>query len=95
MAKRKKRLSKGEKLLYFSGIFCFTLAVVVKIFLGASINNYKLSNETIRYEISNEEKTVESLNMQYSELTSFENVSKVAKELGLAYNNDNIIVINN
>ncbi len=93
MARKKKGLTKGEKLLYFSGVLCFTLAIVIKIFFGASIGNYKMSNEKIRYQISTEEKTVESLTMQVNELTSFDNVSKVVKELGLAYNNDNIVVI--
>ncbi len=93
MARKKKGLTKGEKLLYFSGVLCFTLAIVIKIFFGASIGNYKMSNEKIRYEIATEEKTVESLTMQVNELTSFDNVSKVVKELGLAYNNDNIVVI--
>ena len=93
MKKKKKGLTKGEKLLYFSGVMCFTLAIVIKIFFGASIGNYKMSNEKIRYEIATEEKTVESLTMQVNELTSFDNVSKVVKELGLAYNNDNIVVI--
>ena len=93
MERKKKGLTKGEKLLYFSGVLCFTLAIVIKIFFGASIGNYKMSNEKIRYEIATEEKTVESLTMQVNELTSFDNVSKVVKELGLAYNNDNIVVI--
>lgn len=93
MARKKKGLTKGEKLLYFSGVLCFTLAIVIKIFFGASIGNYKMSNEKIRYQIATEEKTVESLTMQVNELTSFDNVSKVVKELGLAYNNDNIVVI--
>ena len=93
MARKKKGLTKGEKLLYFSGVLCFALAIVIKIFFGASIGNYKMSNEKIRYQISTEEKTVESLTMQVNELTSFDNVSKVVKELGLAYNNDNIVVI--
>lgn len=93
MRKKKKGLTKGEKLLYFSGVLCFALAIVIKIFMGASIGNYKMSNEKIRYQISTEEKTVESLSMQVNELTSFDNVSKVVKELGLAYNNDNIVVI--
>ena len=93
MARKKKGLTKGEKLLYFSGVLCFTLAIVIKIFFGASIGNYKISNEKIRYEIEKKKKTVESLTMQVNELTSFDNVSKVVKELGLAYNNDNIVVI--
>lgn len=93
MAKRKKGLSKGEKLLYLGGIFCFTFAVIIKIFFGASIGNYKMSNEKIRFKISDEQKTVESLTMQVNELTSFDNVQEVVKGLGLAYNNDNIIVV--
>ena len=94
MAKKKKDISKGEKLLYLGGVCCFILAVAIKIFFGASIGNYKMSNEKLRYLISNEEKTVESLSMQVNELTSFDNVEKVVKNLGLAYNNDNIIVVN-
>jgi len=53
-----------------------------------------MSNEKIRYQISNEKKTVESLTMQTNELTSFDNIQKVVKDLGLAYNNDNIIILN-
>ncbi|HIS90489.1 MAG TPA: hypothetical protein IAC20_02365 [Candidatus Faecisoma merdavium] len=93
MKKKKKGLTKGEKLLYFSGVMCFTLAIVIKIFFGASIGNYKMSNEKIKYNIQTEEKTVESLTMQVNELTAFDNISKIVKELGLAYNNDNIVVI--
>lgn len=93
MKKKRKGLTKGEKLLYFSGVMCFTLAIVIKIFFGASIGNYKMSNEKIKYNIQTEEKTVESLTMQVNELTAFDNISKIVKELGLAYNNDNIVVI--
>lgn len=93
MARKKKGLTKGEKMLYFCGVLCFTLAIVIKIFFGASIGNYKMSNEKIKYNIQTEEKTVESLTMQVNELTAFDNISKIVKELGLAYNNDNIVVI--
>lgn len=93
MAKKKKGLTKGEKILYLSGMMCFLCAIVIKIFFGASIGNYKMSNEKIRYQINNEHKSVESLTMQVNELTSFDNVQNVVKGLGLAYNNDNIVVI--
>lgn len=94
MARKKSKMSKGERTLYFMGLTCFGLAIIIKVFFGASIGNFKMSNEKIRYKISSEEKTVESLTMQVNELTSFDNVQKVAKDLGLAYNNDNIIVVN-
>ena len=65
----------------------------LKIFCGASIGEMKMSIEEKRYNIEQQEKTNESLTMQVNELTSFENVQKVVKEMGLAYNNNNIIVI--
>lgn len=94
MAKRKSKVSKGEKMLYFLGIMSFAMMFVLKIFFGATIGNYKMSNEKTRFEISGEEKEIESLTMQVNELTSFDNVKEVAKNMGLSYNNDNIIVLN-
>lgn len=90
---KKSKITKGEKILYTLGVFCFVATIVVKIFLGASVGNYQMNNEKIKYQISHEEKDVESLTMQVNELTSFDNVSSVVKDLGLAYNNDNIIIL--
>ena len=52
-----------------------------------------MSIEKTEYKINNQKKTNESLTMKVNELTSFENVNDVVKEMGLAYNNDNIIVV--
>lgn len=94
MAKKKKsKITKGERLLYFYATIAFFLMLSLKIFCGASIGEMKMSIEEKRYNIEAQEKTNESLTMQVNELTSFENVQKVVKEMGLAYNNNNIIVI--
>jgi len=45
------KLTKGEKLLYFSGVFCMISVVLLKIFFGVSVGNYKMSNEALRNEI--------------------------------------------
>lgn len=86
-------ITKGEKILYATGIVCLVSVVLLKIFFGVGIGNYKMSNEKLKNEIAAEQKNVESLTMQVNELTSFDNVKDIVKELGLAYNNDNIIVI--
>ena len=91
--KNKAKITRGERLLYFYAVIAFFLMLVLKIFCGASIGEMKMSIEEKRYNIEQQEKTNESLTMQVNELTSFENVQKVVKEMGLAYNNDNIIVI--
>jgi len=90
---KKIRITKGEKLLYITAIFAFTLILLMKIFCGAKINNLKMNIEAINNELSIEDKKIESLTMKINELTSYENVKDTIKEMGLAYNNNNIIVI--
>ena len=87
------RLTKGEKLLYALGVFCIVATIVLKVFSSASISNLKMSMEEISYKIEKQEKKNQSLVMQVNELTSYENLSSVLKDMGLAYNNKNIIVV--
>lgn len=93
--KRVKRvkLSRGEKLLYTSGVLCLVLSLSFKIFFGASVSNLSMSIEKTRSEIVNQQRTNESLMMQVNELTSYENVKNVVNDTGLAYNNQNILII--
>ena len=87
------RLTKGERALYTLGAFCILFAIVIKVFSSASISNLKMDIEKISYKIENQEKKNQSLVMQVNELTSYENLSGVLKDMGLAYNNENIIVV--
>lgn len=92
---RRKRITKGEVCLYLLTVICFVSTFVVKIFCGASIANLSMSVEKTRYEINSQDKKNESLVMKVNELTSFDKVKDVVNNMGLAYNNDNVIVINN
>ena len=65
----------------------------LKFFCVALFGELKMSIEEKKYKIDSQEKTNESLTMQVNELTSFENVKEVVNEMGLAYNNENIVVI--
>lgn len=87
------RLTRGEKLLYTLGVFCIVATLVLRVFSSASISNLKMSIEEVSYKIENQEKKNQSLVMQVNELTSYENLSGVLKDMGLAYNNENIIVV--
>ncbi len=90
---RLAKITKGERMLYTLGVFSLMAIVFIKVFCGASIGNLNLSVEKLRGDIATEQKKIESLNMKVSELTSFDNVKGVVKDMGLAYNNDNIIII--
>ena len=82
-------------MIYTAAVICGVFMIVMQIFFGAKINNLKMNIEYINTQIENENKKVESLTMKFNELTSYENVKDTIKDMGLAYNNENIIVINN
>ena len=91
---RKRKILKvttGEKILYFSAILALGFCLLLKIFCGANISNLKMDIETVHYEITQQEKKIESLTMQINEMTSFDTIKEIVKNMGLAYNNENII----
>ena len=92
--KRTVKLIPIEKTIYLTGLICLIAIVVIDIFIGTKVSNLKMNIEKINYKIETQEKKNESLAMQVSELTSYENVNGIIKEMGLAYNNENIYVIN-
>lgn len=92
-SKKKSRITKGEKLFYFSIAIMMFLVVFIKIYSAADLGNLKMSIEKLNYQISTQEKKNESLSMKISELTAFDNVKGVVDELGLSYNYENIIII--
>ena len=89
----KMNLTRGEKFLFFSVAFSLISVLLLQVFCGASISHFNMSIEELNYKISSQEKKNESLVMQVNELTSFDTIKDVVKNMGLAYNNENIIVI--
>lgn|SRR5574344_2680516 len=85
--------TRGEKMLYTLGAMSLVAILFIQVFCSASIGNLNLSVEKLKGDITTEDKKIESLNMKVSELTSYDNIKNVVKDMGLAYNNDNIIVI--
>ena len=67
--------------------------VLLKVFFGANIGNLKLGVEKLNLELNNQSKKNESLVMQVNELTSFDNIKDVVKDMGLVYNKDNIVIV--
>lgn len=96
MAKKKVRrirFTKGECLVYGSAIIATIMTFVLQVFCSASVGNLNMNIEEVRYQISEQEKKNESLSMKVSELTSYDKVKDIVKDMGLAYNNDNIVVV--
>ena len=95
MRKVKKRLkmSKFERLLYIFVLILVLSTPFLLVFSQATLSKVNYDVEKTKQAISTQRKKNESLTMKVNELTSFENVKKVVEEMGLAYNNENIIVV--
>ena len=96
MKKNKKaviRFTKGEKLLMSCCLFLLITMLLDQVFCGSLEGNLNMSVEKLKYQIQEQEKKNESLQMQVSELTSYDKIKDIVKEMGLAYNNENIIVV--
>ncbi len=93
MKNTKERLKGIDKLMI---TFIFLLAVFVPVsvvFSQATLSDVNIELEKLRSKVEKQENTNESLSMQVDELASLSNIQDIAKEYGLSYNNDNIIVI--
>jgi len=80
-------------MLYLLGSFCLVFTIVIRVFCSASISNLKMDIEKVSYKIENQEKKNQSLVMQVNELTSYEKLNSILKEMGLTYKNENIVVV--
>lgn len=89
-SKKKLKMLKGEKFMYFLLALSFILHPVAKVCTQAILSESNIKVERLKMDIKDQQGYNESLSMKISELASLENIQSIAKELGLSYNNDNI-----
>lgn len=91
--KKKKGFTKIEKFLYKS---CSTIAVFLVIgivFTSAAVSKMNIELQKMNREVESQEDTNQSLAMKINEMASLENIQVISRNLGLAYNNENIKTI--
>ena len=95
-----KKNTKGKNKLLKSGKFfmwLFVLLIIASplmiVFSEAVLSKANIEVEILENKIEKQIGINESLEMQKNELASLSNIQGIAKEYGLSYNNDNIIVI--
>lgn len=99
MKRRKKKAN--AKLIKFEKRYSAFAAValiflwVVSFFAKVSLSSINVEVERLNKEVKKQEKTNQSLTMKINELASLENIQSVANSEGLAYNNGNIVIVNN
>lgn len=91
--KKKKGLSKIERFLYKSSLAIILILLVGIVFTSASVSKMNIELQNKNKEVEKQEDTNESLAMKINEMASLENIQNVSRDMGLAYNDENIKTI--
>ena len=90
---KKIKFLKGEKFFLTLIVLFGILAPIITVSSKAILSRSNIELERIKKRVEKQENINESLEMQVNELASLSSIQDIAKEYGLSYNNDNIIVI--
>lgn len=91
--KKKSVFTKLEKFLYKSTFMIMFFLVLGIVFTSASVSKLNIELQEMNRKVEAQEDTNQSLAMKINEMASLENIQIISKNLGLAYNNENIKTI--
>lgn len=91
--KKKKGLTKIEKFLYKSCFVIVLFLLVGIVFTSASVSKMNIELQNMSIEVNGQEDTNEGLAMKINEMASLDNIKGISKNMGLAYNDENIKTI--
>lgn len=93
---KKKKVIKFvnfEKKFEIVGAIFLVFIWVLSFFAKINLSSLNVEVERLSDNIKKQEKNNQSLSMKINELASLENIQAVANQEGLAYNNGNIVVV--
>lgn len=83
-----------ERKFEILGAIILVFLWAISFFAKISLSSINVEVERLSKEVKTQNQTNQSLSMKINELASLENIQEVANSEGLAYNNGNIIVVN-
>lgn len=86
-------LRATDKLMIFLIVLLGIFVPVSVVYSQATLSKSNIELEKAKSKLEHQKNSNQSLSMQLDELASLSNIQDIAKEYGLSYNNDNIIVI--
>ena len=88
--KKKKGMSKFEKIMYKSFVLTTIVLIVGIIYSRATLGKINLEVQELSGIIKDESEDNQSLVMKINEMVSLDKIQEVSSQLGLTYNNENI-----
>ncbi|AQQ53799.1 cell division protein FtsL [Planococcus lenghuensis] len=92
-ARRKKLITKGEKILYVSFLAMFIFSSILIIQNESSIRAAAQEIQMIEQSVEEVQKQNSDLSVQISELSTYEHIWSEAKSQGLKLNEQNVKVV--
>ena len=74
-------------------VLCLVFSLITIVYTRSKLSTTNIEVERMKEKITTQENINSALSMQVDELASLSTIQNVAKEYGLSYNNDNIVVI--
>lgn len=91
--KRKVKMRKTDRLMIFLLTLLVVSSPVLVVYSKSMLSKSNIEVERIKNKIEKQETINESISMKINELASLSNIQDIAKEYGLSYQNDNIVVV--
>lgn len=86
-------MRKTDRLMLFLLILLLVSAPVLIVYSKSTLSKSNIEVERIKNKIEKQETINESISMKINELASLSNIQDIAKEFGLSYQNENIVVV--
>ncbi len=94
-SRQRRRIELKERVCLIAMIILGILVPTLVVYTQATLSKSDIEVESLKSKVTRQKENNQSLSMQVDELASLSNIQGIAKEYGLSYNNDNIIVIDN
>lgn len=88
--KKKRGITRGEKMLYKLSTFMVIFLVIGIILSKSSLSQINVELQKLENQVANKSDENQSLVMKINEMVSLEKIKHISNEQGLTYNNENI-----
>lgn len=86
-------MRRSDKFMIFLILLLVVSSPVLVVYSKSMLSKSNIEVERIKNKIEKQETINESISMKINELASLSNIQDVAKEYGLSYQNENIVVV--
>lgn len=91
--KKQNKLKRIDKFMLTIIVILLIATPIVIVYSKSVLSKTNIEVERIKEKLEKQETINESLTMKINELASLSNIQDIAREHGLSYNNENIVII--